>query len=123
MKGYVSVFIISLVVGLATGRLYFNRISIADFLTAVRVSDVEYMKLSESSVRVSFKTSQEVTTKLEYGTTTMYGVESDEEVSPTKDHAIVLPVLLPGKDHNFWVHIKTPSGKVKTSENFVIKAQ
>ena len=123
MKHYLLIFIAFLVVGLLGGYLYFNRANVLNFLTGVKVKDMQFTRLSDSSVKISFKTSEDAKTKLEYGTTDMYGVETNEEESLSKDHSVVLSGLLAGKEHNFRIHMQLSSGKTQTSQNFVIRAQ
>ncbi len=122
MKSYITIFVLALVVGLVGGFAYFNRALISSSLTGVKISGMVYTNLSESSVRIAFETSKAVSIQIEYGTSLLYGVVTDE-TTPSSSHSIVLSGLLPGKDHNFRIHMKDSSGKVSISRDYVIKAK
>src|SRR3989344_5662992 len=118
---YLALFILFVVLGVGFGYAYSNRASVDNWLAGVKVRDVSYAKLSDTSVKISFVTSRPVSTKIEYGTSVLYGVETVEgEV--VSEHTIVVNGLLPNKDHNFRVFMRAPSGKTYFSGNYFIKA-
>ncbi|MBI4091356.1 hypothetical protein HY419_01225 [candidate division WWE3 bacterium] len=121
VKDYWMIVLAPLVAGLFIGYVYFNFDALKTAFVGVRVRDVKFAKLSDSSVRVTFKTSKPVSAMLKYGTTQLYGVETEEN-AVSADHTFNLVGLLPGKGHNFQIVMKDETGKVKLSSNYIIKA-
>lgn len=122
MRSYLIVTVLALLAGLIGGFVYFNRSLIQSSLTGVKISGMTYTNLTDSSVRIGLETSKDVSIKIEYGTSALYGVMT-EETAPSLSHSIILSGLLPGKDHNFRIHMKDSSGKTSVSRDYLIKAK
>lgn len=120
MKASILAFTIMLGVGFAVGYWYVNRDFLVMYMAGATVKDLKYDRVDESGVVLSFKTERPVASRVLYGTTTMYGVE---QVGPSKatEHSYFINGLLPGKDHNFAIELKTEDGKVFLTDNYFVQ--
>ncbi len=122
MKVYIVVFLIMFLLGIAGGYFYWNKNSILMRIKGVHLNELSYSRVESSGMVLSFKTQKPVTTKVHYGTTPLYGVETSEK-GPTTEHSYYIDGLLPGKENNFSVEIKTEDGKVFKTENKVVSGE
>ena len=118
---YFLLFVLVAALGFGISYLILHRGDVEQRLAFGGIRDVKFTRLSESSVKISFKTGKAVSTSVEYGTTELYGVKVPSDPAGNS-HDFLLTGLLPGRDHNFRITVVTSGGKTYTSPNFVIKA-
>lgn len=122
MKRFIFPILGALVIGILLGAFVpqLSAMSLTSLTSPVSVRNMNY-SLSDSTLRVNFKTSKPAAVSIDYGTSEFYGVRTAESAIAS-EHNVVLTGLLPGKEHHFRVMMKLPDGKVAFSDNFVVKA-
>ncbi len=81
-------------------------------ISSPTASSIEY-----NSAVITWITNELATSQVEYGTSTSYGMESQLDESPTKQHSVTLTGLSPDTKYYFRVLSKDENGNQATSSN------
>lgn len=122
MKAYALGTLIMFLIGLIGGYCYWNRNELMMRFQGAEVKGLAYKRVEDSGMTVSFKTEKPVTSKVYYGTTELYGVETSWQ-GPSTEHSYYINGLLPGKENNFVVEIKTEDGKLFKTNNHTVPGE
>jgi signal peptidase len=81
------------------------------------ITDVNAINITQNSADITWKTNQPATSKVEYGTTTSYGLFL-EDSTPLLSHTISISSLVPNTLYHYRVSSKNSAGKEATSVDY-----
>ena len=82
------------------------------------ISDVAVAAVAEDSARITWKTDEDATSFIEYGTSVSYG-QTYGHWEEVLEHTVILVDLIPGRQYNFRALSSDTWGNVGYSENFI----
>jgi hypothetical protein len=85
--------------------------------TAPMISSVDASSTNSTTGTITWTTDMPATTKVVYGTSTLYGATTTEDTSLVTNHSQMLFGLTPGTQYNYYVYSANASGTAATSSN------
>jgi len=87
------------------------------------ISGVDTFAITDSSATISWKTDENATSQVEYGTTDAYGSTTPLDEKLTKNHSVALSGLQPDTTYHFMVKSRDSSGNEATSSDTAFQTQ
>ncbi len=90
--------------------------------TLLKITDVKVEKVTDKAVTITWATSKDANSFVEYGTTKDYGLTKSDSENTTA-HSVKIGGLKPDKQYHFRVKSKDESGDEQISEDIVFKTK